>query len=440
MTKSRFFAGAWFWLVVAVGAFLAASAIVSLPRLREVDKPSSDVSANALGQSLEALKLSAEQLNRYYTEELNTDPLDIDTPASASGDAGAAVAAAPASTQTPDASAPYPVNVGSPSSAPRQATIRDANEFVLDFHARWKDLVKGSQQLRDAVVDNEDQATKNAVSSFHLRNIEHQGSREEREQFLAIQTWFTTVVTAGKEQVRICTGELARSRPDFQSWALLARLARSAAMANEFDATQVERLHHELIDRTTWLVNKVPSLKSACFIPKWPDAPGPVPLGQSLGPMRFIGAWLLNADSLPLALIVGMVGLGLLGSVISTFLSLPAAMRTSEGGVAMEKLDFSRMVLRGLSAALIVFLAAQGGLAVLSSGDGVANPYIVLLACFVSAVFSETVWQWTYQWLKTSFPSGKTGQGNGSGAEQVASADAVEATPTQKQSEMPGKK
>src|SRR5258708_40345252 len=108
MTKSltMFFGATRFWVIVGFGVFFAASAVVSLPRLREVDKPNSDVSANALGQSLDGLKVSAAQLERYYTDGLNGDPLDINTPASVSADAGAAPAPGLVATQSsmPDAS------------------------------------------------------------------------------------------------------------------------------------------------------------------------------------------------------------------------------------------------------------------------------------------------------------------------------------------------
>jgi hypothetical protein len=87
--------------------------------------------------------------------------------------------------------------------------VQDADQFALTFHAHWKDLVEGSEHLRNGIVDNQDQAEKNALSAFRLDNMDHQGSREEREQFLAIQTWFTSVVRMSKEQVRMCTESLA---------------------------------------------------------------------------------------------------------------------------------------------------------------------------------------------------------------------------------------
>jgi hypothetical protein len=71
--------------------------------------------------------------------------------------------------------------------------------------------------------------------------------------------------------------------------------------------------------------------------------------------------------------------------------------------------DLAGVALRGISAAIVVFLAVQGGLAVLSGAGSDPNPYVLLLACFVTAVFSERVWQTAYEYLRVQLASnGKT--------------------------------
>jgi hypothetical protein len=112
---------------------------------------------------------------------------------------------------------------------------------------------------------------------------------------------------------------------------------------------------------------------------------------------------LLNAASIPLALIVGMLGFGLLGAMISTFVKERIEAGTQERAQRSEHVlvrDLAGVLLRGLSAAIVVFLAVQGGLAVLSGADSDPNPYVLLLACFVAAVFSERVWESAYAYLK----------------------------------------
>jgi hypothetical protein len=62
--------------------------------------------------------------------------------------------------------------------------------------------------------------------------------------------------------------------------------------------------------------------------------------------------------------------------------------------------NLAGVVIRGLSAAIVVFLAVEGGLAIFSSGSGAPNPYVLLLTCLVASVFSEVVWDWAREKLR----------------------------------------
>jgi hypothetical protein len=59
--------------------------------------------------------------------------------------------------------------------------------------------------------------------------------------------------------------------------------------------------------------------------------------------------------------------------------------------------DLTAVVIRGVSAAIVVFLAVEGGLAIFSANGGEPNPYVLLLTCLVAAVFSEHIWSWMEQ-------------------------------------------
>jgi hypothetical protein len=115
------------------------------------------------------------------------------------------------------------------------------------------------------------------------------------------------------------------------------------------------------------------------------------PLGFDFGPFRRIANWLLQTESLPLALIVGMIGFGLLGSAASTLVRERArAPRTREDPIVS---DLAAVIIRGVSAAILVFLAVEGGSAIFGTTSGEPNPYVIFLTCLVAAVFSETVWE-----------------------------------------------
>lgn len=63
------------------------------------------------------------------------------------------------------------------------------------------------------------------------------------------------------------------------------------------------------------------------------------------------------------------------------------------------------VTIKGFSAAIVVFLAARGGLAVLSHGKSAPNPLILFLFGFIGAVFSEPIWNWSKKRISNTFPS-----------------------------------
>jgi hypothetical protein len=116
------------------------------------------------------------------------------------------------------------------------------------------------------------------------------------------------------------------------------------------------------------------------------------PAGQ-WGPFGAIARWLLGAESLDLALITGMLGFGLFGASISTLVRRGALLESpNQAPIA----DLVGVIIRGLSAAIVVFLATLGGLAIFSVSQAgqmtEPNPYALFLTCLAAAVFSEDVW------------------------------------------------
>jgi hypothetical protein len=84
-----------------------------------------------------------------------------------------------------------------------------------------------------------------------------------------------------------------------------------------------------------------------------------------------------------------MLGFGLLGSAVSSFVQ--EGKTRAAGGPLVS--DLPAVLIRGFSAAIVVFLAAEGGLAIISgSGTVDPNPYILMFTCFGAAVFSQTAW------------------------------------------------
>tara|TARA_R110002012_G_scaffold321917_1_gene552265 strand:- start:1797 stop:3386 length:1590 start_codon:yes stop_codon:yes gene_type:complete len=116
--------------------------------------------------------------------------------------------------------------------------------------------------------------------------------------------------------------------------------------------------------------------------------------GSEWGFFGFLANPLIRTQSSELVLLMGMFGFGLLGASLLSFQQL------SNNGDFVETfktkpliINFGNVLARGVGAALVIYLATKGGLSIFSASSTTdANGYILLLTCFVGAVFSEKVW------------------------------------------------
>jgi hypothetical protein len=123
--------------------------------------------------------------------------------------------------------------------------------------------------------------------------------------------------------------------------------------------------------------------------------------GDELGIFKGIAQWLIKPFSMALVLIVGMLGFGLFGAVISTFVKEGKTLPDDKKeGVIIN--DITGVIIRGVSAAIVIFLGVKGGLAIFSSGEGDPNPYALFFTCLVGAVYSERIWEWAKEKLSGS--------------------------------------
>ncbi|MTB52094.1 hypothetical protein [Lewinella sp. W8] len=132
--------------------------------------------------------------------------------------------------------------------------------------------------------------------------------------------------------------------------------------------------------------------------------PGKPVIGEKYGIFNAISGWLLRTESTSLALIVGLFGFGLLGAIGALFIRK----RISEGPMkeTIVGFDVPGILINGLSAAIVVFLAAKGTVAIFSTASADLNPYVVFFTCLIAAVFSEDVWAWARTKLNDSLNAG----------------------------------
>jgi hypothetical protein len=115
-----------------------------------------------------------------------------------------------------------------------------------------------------------------------------------------------------------------------------------------------------------------------------------------LGAFSF-ATWLIKLGSIALTLVAGMLGFGLLGAAISSIIREGKARQPGEPLVK----DLTSVAIRGMSATVVVYLAAKGGLAIIAGGAAPEpNSYVLLLTCFVASVFGDDVWVSTRKWFQ----------------------------------------
>jgi hypothetical protein len=237
--------------------------------------------------------------------------------------------------------------------------------------------------LREKFGAQQERIVQAALRAFSTESAQPMSAQERLFFFRAIQRQVTESLgelSQGLEDCRRSLDDLERDA-DTQATVVayvLTQKDNAATAAAGFRANQVLGLGR-LASGYERACNPSRQL-TAEFIP--PEA------GSSWGPFGKMAHWLLRTKSFALALITGMLGFGLLGASIGAYVR--SGSQQGEGGEG----DIARVVIRGLSAAVVLFLAVKGGLAVLTVGEQDPNAYLLFFLCLVGAVYSEDVWRW----------------------------------------------
>ncbi len=116
-------------------------------------------------------------------------------------------------------------------------------------------------------------------------------------------------------------------------------------------------------------------------------------IGEKFGIFKSISGWLLKTESLSLAIIVGLFGFGLLGSIGSSYIRRRIKdVRDEDEDEALILSDLKGILINGISAAIVIFLSAKGAIVIFSTGGNDLNPYVLFFGCFMASIFSEDVW------------------------------------------------
>lgn len=280
--------------------------------------------------------------------------------------------------------------------------IKDSNEFISAAKQAREQITKNWENLRKQVRLAEGRNLKAAVGGFETEMYSPMAIRERQVYFQDLERWFGNTI----EQLH---GNLRQCMDWVQAWntVLLPSAARDRVRALQKDievATGASAKGEDLpsydslrgVEQQSLLMGYSMSSKSCTMTSLEAMRPQPPDPGLGLGPFGIVSRWLLRTKSPALALITGMLGFGLLGAAISSFIR--KGLTPDAEQVQLD--DLLGMVVRGLSAAVIVFLAVTGGLAAFATGETQPNAYVLFFTCLVGAVFSERVWKWARERLE----------------------------------------
>ena len=337
-------------LVLGVASYLSAAAIAALPVLLEdVQASQSDVAEFRI-----LLQGPERQLRVRPTEFLRKDPFG------------------PLARVFEETGSAQAVTADVPSAEDQLAEARKHRE-------RLRIEVENAVEYWTGHVNR---ARAQALVLFS-QNADRKGNAERRQHYARLLVWFDYNLSEGQREISECVLSAEMADSDAAVWA--AGKVR-----------QVQRRHQPAVAD---LAIRWPVAMEQCgegqrwgfaAVPERPE------LGARFGPFRLVAEWLVRTESLSLVAVVGLFGFGLLGSAASTIVREKGAQR--ERGTALVS-DLPSVVVRGMVAAMVVFLAVKGGLVIFATGSPEPNPYVLLLTCLIAAIFSEPVFEGAQMYL-----------------------------------------
>ena len=355
--------------ILLCGGYLSMAAIIAVPSSKIAQTPK-NLTSEALRKTLQSKVIPDDDLNAAASDRPKVEQLtgDLRKVVNESVNALDQLRGLPASANIES----FIAN----SIAVAEQTRRDAEEGQSQAARSIPNLPKLINQVKSRQIE----AINEAVSAFERTMDSPMTRSARRKYFEGVQGNFDNQIFYLREALNTCQS----MDSDFESWSRgkITAFTKLAAAARQ--ATVIPDSLPGFLNATPDLYESIPiAYESVC---QMPPGVGPLPeppnAGASLGPFSGIGGWLLELESTELTLITGMLGFGLLGAALSSLVRVQTNLDRNVAAVALG----------GLSAAVIIFLTAKGGLAVFLLGDATPNPYVLFFFCIVGAVYWEEVW------------------------------------------------
>jgi hypothetical protein len=358
----------WLGLVFFAGIYLSIAAIVAIPWLQE-DKAPQSLTREKLEKALQTLVPKTD--DTYVAAVTAQTPQPLDPLAQLEETLNQTIKRLD---ETKDVKLSWN----------QTRIIEDARQTISFVKTGRTELQERQKQLRNDIRQRQSQIVNEALNAFDSEMLSPMSTQERALFFRDIQRSTQYQVAEMQRALSDCARTVSDAEKlfDFVARDLSPGLSRldqtpSTPLGPRLGASSMLSSMSTLSAR---------GCNSMSLGPLQYTSPDP---GATWGPFALVAQWLLRTKSQALALITGMLGFGLLGAAIATFVR-----PTDKAGTSSPAGDAATIIIRGLSAAIVIFLAVKGGLAIVSSGEAEPNAYVLFFTCLVGAVFSEGVWQW----------------------------------------------
>lgn len=397
-------------VLIGVGTFLSVASLIATPVLRDTGDLPEKISPDELRKKIVENTPSEVTLKSKYPEDVTGDPFEklrtalsdqrrkpaqVAVPETATlnppvvGPAPPPSGAIPVASATPQGPLPQPIGDDRAAPAPpdmkRIQEVMESLDALIDREAQQRQrLLKLWKETRAATLEEQQRASNRALTEFDVGGVGRKGSREAVDHFKNVLEWYVNGIDASLRDLNRCQNAVSSADEYWRDFSL------STARILGTDWGEVSS-RVEYFDSQSRLNDPYGVCRSFVGLGEPPTRSSP---GYNLGPFSFVATWLLRTESLPLTALIGMFGFGLIGAAMRATAASPARREATALNDVLPNSPVAAIVLRSITAAIVVFLAIQGGLAVASDREASANPYLLYFLCFVAAVFSEEVWLW----------------------------------------------